>query len=132
MARELICIIILTLDGKHASTLLWRETLSLPFEGVLLTNILEMTVEAKDRQSIYSQDVQKHRDHGGWAPSNDNLAHHMLGPQTEKESSFPTLLGSTTCGISVPRPGIKPTSRALQGRFFATGAPGKTVNKMFN
>ena len=49
------------LDGKHAYALLWRETLSLPFGAVLLTNILEMTVQAKGSQSVCSQDVQKYK-----------------------------------------------------------------------
>ena len=30
---------------------------------------------------------------------------------------------STACGILVPRPGITPTSPALQGRFLTTGPP---------
>ena len=30
---------------------------------------------------------------------------------------------SAACGILVPRPGIKPTSPALQGRFLTTGPP---------
>ena len=31
------------------------------------------------------------------------------------------------CGILVPWPGIKPTSPALEGRFFTTGPPGKSL-----
>ena len=30
------------------------------------------------------------------------------------------------CGILVPRPGMKPTSPALEGRFLTTGPPGKS------
>ena len=30
------------------------------------------------------------------------------------------------CGILVPRPGIEPTSPALQGEFLATGPPGRS------
>ena len=30
------------------------------------------------------------------------------------------------CGILVPRPGIEPSSPALQGRFLTTGSPGKS------
>ena len=30
------------------------------------------------------------------------------------------------CGILVPRPGIEPTSPALEGRFLITGPPGKS------
>ena len=33
----------------------------------------------------------------------------------------------TACEILVPRPGIKPASPALQGRFLTTGSPGKFV-----
>ena len=33
---------------------------------------------------------------------------------------------SAACGISVPLPGIEPTSPALQGVFLATGQPGKS------
>ena len=33
---------------------------------------------------------------------------------------------STECGILVPRPGIEPTSLALQGRFLTTDPPGKS------
>ena len=33
---------------------------------------------------------------------------------------------STACGILVPRPGIKPASHALEGRFLTTGPPGKS------
>ena len=33
---------------------------------------------------------------------------------------------STACGILIPRPGIEPTSPALQDRFLTTGLPGKT------
>ena len=32
------------------------------------------------------------------------------------------------CGISVPRPGIEPTSPALHSRFLSTGPPGKSLN----
>ena len=32
------------------------------------------------------------------------------------------------CGILVPRPGIEPMSPALEGRFFTTGPPGKSLN----
>ena len=35
------------------------------------------------------------------------------------------------CWILVPRPGIKPTSPALQGRFLTTGSPGKFPNSTF-
>ena len=31
------------------------------------------------------------------------------------------------CGILVPRPGIEPTSPALEGRFFTAGPPGKSL-----
>ena len=34
---------------------------------------------------------------------------------------------SAACGILVPRPGIKPTSPALQGSFLTTGPPGKLL-----
>ena len=30
------------------------------------------------------------------------------------------------CGILVPRPGIKPVSPSLEGRFFTTGPPGRS------
>ena len=33
----------------------------------------------------------------------------------------------STCGILVPRPGIEPVSLALEGRFFTTGPPGKSL-----
>ena len=32
------------------------------------------------------------------------------------------------CGILVPRPGIEPSSPALEGGFFTTGPPGKSLN----
>ena len=32
------------------------------------------------------------------------------------------------CGILVPRPGIEPTSPALEGRFFTTGPAGKSLD----
>ena len=36
------------------------------------------------------------------------------------------------CGILVPRPGIKPPSPALEGRFLTTGPPGKSpICKLF-
>ena len=35
------------------------------------------------------------------------------------------------CGILVPRPGIEPTSPALEGRFFTTGPPGKSHSLLF-
>ena len=31
------------------------------------------------------------------------------------------------CGILAPRPGIKPTSPALEGRFLTTRAPGRSL-----
>ena len=31
------------------------------------------------------------------------------------------------CGILVPRPGIKPTTFALEGGFLTTGPPGKSL-----
>ena len=34
----------------------------------------------------------------------------------------------TACGILVPQPGIEPTSPALEGRFFTTGSPGKSLS----
>ena len=33
----------------------------------------------------------------------------------------------TACGILVPRPRIEPASPALEGRFFTTGPPGKSL-----
>ena len=30
------------------------------------------------------------------------------------------------CGVLIPRPGIKPASLALKGRFLTTGPPGKS------
>ena len=35
------------------------------------------------------------------------------------------------CGILVPRPGIEPTSPALEGGFLITGAPGKSLSSLF-
>ena len=35
------------------------------------------------------------------------------------------------CGILVPRPGIEPTSPALEGGFFTTGPPGKSQFPVF-
>ena len=32
----------------------------------------------------------------------------------------------TACGILAPRPGIEPTTPALQGQFLTTGPPGKS------
>ena len=37
------------------------------------------------------------------------------------------LSSSMACGILVPRPGIKPTSPALQGGFLTSGPPGKAL-----
>ena len=34
---------------------------------------------------------------------------------------------SKACGVLVPRPGIKPVSPALEGRFLTTGPPGKSL-----
>ena len=34
-------------------------------------------------------------------------------------------------GILVPQPGFKPTSPALQGRFFTPGPPGKSWQPVF-
>ena len=36
--------------------------------------------------------------------------------------------GPVAYGILVPRPGIKPVSSALQGRFSTTGPPGKSLS----
>ena len=36
----------------------------------------------------------------------------------------------TACGISVPWPGIKPSSLALEGRFLTTGPPGKSQSQL--
>ena len=36
-----------------------------------------------------------------------------------------------TCGILVPQPGIKSASPALEGRFFTTGPPGKSLVSYF-
>ena len=33
------------------------------------------------------------------------------------------------CGILVPRTGIEPASPALEGRFFTTGPPGKSLHR---
>ena len=41
------------------------------------------------------------------------------------------LRSSTTCGILVPRPGIKPMSPALEGRFLITGPPGESPGFIF-
>ena len=37
-----------------------------------------------------------------------------------------------TCGILVPRPGIKPMCPALEGGFLTTGPPGKSWISRFN
>ena len=37
----------------------------------------------------------------------------------------------TACRILVPRPGMEPTSPALEGGFFTTGPPGKSPDKVF-
>ena len=37
-------------------------------------------------------------------------------------------VGPVSYGIFVPRPGIKPVSSALPGRFTTTGPPGKSLN----
>ena len=36
------------------------------------------------------------------------------------------------CGILVPRPGIEPTSPALEGGFLTTGPPGKPPGILLN
>ena len=33
------------------------------------------------------------------------------------------------CGLLVPRPGIEPTSPAMEGAFFTTGPPGKSLKR---
>ena len=38
---------------------------------------------------------------------------------------------STDCRVLVPRPGIEPTSPALQGRFLITGPPGSHIYSDF-
>ena len=38
---------------------------------------------------------------------------------------------STACGIFIPRPGIKPISPGLQGRFLTSGPPGKSLTLSF-
>ena len=35
-----------------------------------------------------------------------------------------------TCGIPIPRPGIKPRSPALEGGFLTTGSPGKSLKSI--
>jgi len=39
--------------------------------------------------------------------------------------------GREACGISAPRPGIKPTDPALEGKVLATGHPGKSMELIF-
>ena len=39
---------------------------------------------------------------------------------------MPGLSCSMACGIFVSRPGIKPTSPALEGTFLTTGLPGRS------
>ena len=41
-------------------------------------------------------------------------------------ATAPRLSGPKACGILVPRPGIEPTSFALEGGFLTTGPPGKS------
>ena len=41
------------------------------------------------------------------------------------------LICSVACGILVHRPGIEPASPALQGGFFTTGPPGKSLLNCF-
>ena len=51
------------------------------------------------------------------------------------ECSVVTVLGPScpaAHGIPVPRPGIKPASPALAGRFSTTGPPGKSPKDVFN
>ena len=36
------------------------------------------------------------------------------------------------CGILVPQPGIEPASPALEGGFFTTGPPGKSLISIIN
>ena len=43
----------------------------------------------------------------------------------------PGLSCPTACGILVPRPGIEPASPELEGRFFTTGPPGKSLCRSF-
>ena len=38
---------------------------------------------------------------------------------------------SVACGVLVPRPGIKPTSLALEGGFLTTGPPGESHIHLF-
>ena len=52
----------------------------------------------------------------------------------EHESSVVVVYGlscSTALGILVPRPGIKPTSSALQSGFLTTGPPEKLLLREF-
>ena len=41
------------------------------------------------------------------------------------------LSGPMACGILVPRPGIESASPALEGGFFTTGPPGKSLLQTF-
>ena len=53
---------------------------------------------------------------GAWAPEHVGsvvVAHGLSCP--------------AACGILVPRPGTEPASSALEGRFFTTGPPGKSL-----
>ena len=38
----------------------------------------------------------------------------------------------TVCGILVPQPGIEPVSPALEGGFFTSGPPGKSLHWFFS
>ena len=54
------------------------------------------------------------------------------GTQTLQLCSVVVVCGfscPSTCGVLVPRPGIKPVFPAWQGRFLTTGPPGKSLKQ---
>ena len=68
---------------------------------------------------------------GAWTPERvGSVVCSMQALSLRRESSVVVARGLScpkACGILVPRPGIEPASPALEGGFFTTGPPGKSL-----
>ena len=68
---------------------------------------------------------------GAWTPERvGSVVCSMQALSLRCESSVVVARGLScpkACGILVPRPGIEPASPALEGGFFTTGPPGKSL-----
>ena len=68
---------------------------------------------------------------GAWAPEHVGSSLRLAGSLVEVRASSVVVVRGLSCpaacGILVPQPGIKPASPALEGGFFTTGPPGKSL-----